>query len=59
MVRVFGTDELDSQANVGHPRDVHADKDVNRAFSGSKFASVGPWISVCHWSLRTARIRVG
>jgi serine/threonine protein kinase len=39
-VRVFGTDEVDSQANVGHPGDVYADKGVCILF-GSKIASAG------------------
>jgi hypothetical protein len=44
-VRVFGTDEVDSQAIVGHPGDVYADKDVCVLF-GSTIASVGRRISL-------------
>jgi hypothetical protein len=43
-VRVFGTDEVDSQANVGHPG-VYADKDLCVLF-GSTIASAGRWISL-------------
>jgi hypothetical protein len=29
---LFGTNDVDSQTDVGHPRDVHAEKDVGRSF---------------------------
>ena len=44
-VRVFGTDEVDSQANVGHPGHVYANKDACVLF-GSTIASAGRRISL-------------